>query len=358
MQEQFGAVLRRQFPCEVASQGLKSRIRVGLLTRIAVALGLGFLISTALAQNATVFSEQGQLVRASQNVTALGNDLMGDKVNLYTGAVEFNQTDVSLPGNSALPVSIGRRYVAGIQRLNFYEGLFVDWDLEIPHLHGVYAGGVASPKGWVVWSGGRCSNFGSPPDASTPTHAILEPDQFWGGHFLYVPGAGDEKMLRRDPANTTQPTDGNAYPIVTKSNWQFRCLTGLANSLSTNGTPPTGEGFVAVSPDGTQYRFNWMVSRPYMGVSNSTGGIARQEIWVMPTLVTDQFGNSVTYTYDTTDPWKLLSIVASDGRQITLTYSSGHRVASVYDGTRTWNYGYNNTAAGTASSRLISVNTA
>jgi RHS repeat-associated protein len=312
--------------------------------------------AAATAQNATVFTEQGQLVRASQNITALGADLMGDKVNLYTGAVEFSQTDVSLPGNSALPVSVGRRYVTGMLRQTYYEGLFVDWDLEIPHLHGIYAGGLAKPKGWVIFGSlNRCSSFAPPPDASTVSHAILEPNQFWAGHLLYVPGAGDEKMLKRDPANTTQPSDGNVYPIVTKSNWQFRCNTPLTNPVTPDTADRAGEGFTALSPDGTQYRFDWMVGRGYQGASNSTGGIERQEVWIMPTLVIDRFGNTVTYTYDTTDPWKLKTIAASDGRSLTLTYGSGHRVVSVTDGTRTWSYGYNTSTAGAQGSQLTSV---
>ena len=43
----------------------------------------------------------------------VGTDLFGDKVNLYTGRLEFVQTDVTLPGNSSLPVSVGRRLVTG-----------------------------------------------------------------------------------------------------------------------------------------------------------------------------------------------------------------------------------------------------
>lgn len=63
------------------------------------------------------YFEQGKLVRAGEAVGTLGADLFGDKVNLYTGTVEFIQTDVSLPGNSALPVSVGRRLATGGEAL-------------------------------------------------------------------------------------------------------------------------------------------------------------------------------------------------------------------------------------------------
>jgi hypothetical protein len=41
---------------------------------------------------------------------------------------------------------------------------------------------------------------------------------------------------------------------VTRNNWQFRCLPSMAYGGG-------GEAFLAVAPDATQYRFDWMVSR-------------------------------------------------------------------------------------------------
>ncbi|MEO8056951.1 MAG: hypothetical protein ABI671_01410, partial [Burkholderiales bacterium] len=327
-----------------------------LLAALALLVG-----AEASAQYATVFLEQGQLVRASQNVTALGPDLMGDKVNLYTGAVEFNQTDVSLPGNNTLPVAVGRRYVTGIVRGSYYEGLFADWDLEIPHLHGTFSS-AGLWVGWIVYGADgkvsmqRCSRFSAPPVAAfRQSSQTVDPDTFWSGSSLYVPSIGDQKMLARDPQDSFAPNDGQSYPIVTKSKWQIRCITGLQSPKTTANTGPSGEGFVALSPDGTQYRFDWIATRPYVGVSGPDGATGRNEIWIMPTLVTDRFGNTVTYTYDTTDPWKLLGIVASDGRQLTLTYGGGHRVASVTDNTRTWLYGYGPAVVGSSLNRLNQV---
>jgi len=130
------------------------RARLPLITSVACAL---FFVNTvSLAE--TIYADQNKLFRSSRNVTALGADLFGDKVNLYTGALEFVQTDVSLPGNSRLPVAVGRRLIAG-QEAPY--GLFGGWDLEIPHLHGVYS----KFRGWVPKSGqanARCSDFGDP----------------------------------------------------------------------------------------------------------------------------------------------------------------------------------------------------
>lgn len=44
----------------------------------------------------------------SLDLDVLGDDLVGDHIDLDTGALTLTQTDVSIPGNSELPVSFGR----------------------------------------------------------------------------------------------------------------------------------------------------------------------------------------------------------------------------------------------------------
>src|SRR5688500_18751462 len=81
------------------------------------------------------------------------------------------------------------------------------------------------------------------------------------------------------------------------------------------------------------------------------GFMTRTEVWILPTLVTDRYGNTVTYTYDTVNKWQLKTITSADGsgtaRTITLNYktpgsTTSNLVASVTDGTRTWTYNYSN----------------
>ncbi len=287
--------------------------------------------TTVGAQSVTLSVLQGQIERASQNVTALGADLMGDQVNLYNGALEFAQTDVSLPGNNTLPVAIGRRHTAGRHRS--IEGQLGDWDLDVPHLHGVFAASL----GWVNGAGNtsRCSTFTAPPHVLGYQLNYWYAPEYWQGNFLRVPDAGEQEVLKRSAGNTLAPTDGYGYPLVTRDHWQLRCVN-LVNGA--------GEGFLALSPDGVQYRFDWMASRTHAmlrGANNALLG--RREYWLLPTLVTDRYGNTVTYSYDAANPLHLTQIAASDGRTITLTYatiSGKPRLQSVYDGTRTWIYGY------------------
>lgn len=56
---------------------------------------------------------QGRKPAAPDAITALGPDLFGDKLNLYNGSFSFEHTDISLPGNSALPVALTRTHSPG-----------------------------------------------------------------------------------------------------------------------------------------------------------------------------------------------------------------------------------------------------
>lgn len=73
---------------------------------------LALLSAVALAQVDTVSRayHEGQLPRAQDAIKTLGPDLFGDQINLYDGSFSFQQTDVSLPGNSALRVAVSRKW--------------------------------------------------------------------------------------------------------------------------------------------------------------------------------------------------------------------------------------------------------
>jgi YD repeat-containing protein len=378
---QLSVVLWQRLFSETAMAALRRIVKIAFGSPL-----LALLFSTGLpsyAQETSVFKEQSKLIRPTDDTVALGNDLFGDKVSLYTGGLEFIHNDVSLPGNSKLPVAVGRRFQTGSYPVN--GKLFGNWDIEVPHLHGVFAS-----SGWTAARGTdpllRCSHFGEPLGVSS-SQGIFQAKEFWHGNYLYIPGEGDQEMLARDPRYTQQPS-GATHPVVTRRNWAVRCLPGLAP-----GSSGSGEGFVAVSPDGTSYRFDWMVSRPLESLTkanydsspaivapggettatttapttstNATvpggdptpelyaGGImSRVEVWMLPTSVTDRFGNVVTYTYDTVNKWQLKTITSTElngtARTITLTYltpgaTTSNLVTTVSDGTRLWRYNYNGT---------------
>ena len=270
----------------------------------------------------------GKLPTAPDSVAAYGPDLFGDKASLYNGSLEFEQTDISLPGNSALPVALTRRFSPG--REPTVRGQLGDWDLALPRI-----GGTFSEFGWVTPSGGtnRCTDYTAPPavNGSGPGGGTgFAPQDYWQGTTIDVPGQGAQELLRRAGNYFGTPTDGS-YPNVTRGNWQISCGVGVQNDV--------GEGFLAVSPDGVRYRFDWIAKRTLTGVRKGNAAIDRTEHFLFATRVTDRFGNYVEYSFDPNNPMRLLGITSSDGRTITLQYADG-RLASAFDGSRTFYYAY------------------
>lgn len=307
----------------------------------------------------------GHVPDAMSPLATLDSELMGDRISLFNGALEFAHTDASLPGNNALPVAVHRKL--SIERNPFVKREFGDWHLELPRIEGVFA----LRDGWKTSSGtlARCSGFSAPPLTDTtvafpgdieqwgaqaapvpgqrqaaeggPSVVIKRvywaPNEFWQGTFLHVPGAGAQEVLKRNPADTFAPQDGRSYPLVTRDRWQLHCLPSVHNGA--------GEGFVAVSPDGVRYHLNWMETlrerhlqaEGIPGMANAIL-LGRVRVVLKVTLVTDRFGNEVRYVYDGAS--RLQRIESSDGRTLWLEYDGEGRVRRVHDGSRTWDYGY------------------
>ncbi len=297
--------------------------------------------------------EYARRIQAAQAVGPLGVDLFGDQVNYYNGSTAFSQIDVSIPGNSGLPMQIARTWSTASPEGPTAPGLFGEWELDMPVMRGVFARNY----GWQVRTAtpnNRCSVSSAsnvePGTATNKTGAFGGAD-YWRGNSLYVPGSGDQQLLYRSASYTKQPADGQTYRWVTSGHWQARCHPTLAS-----GQP--GEGFVAVSPEGTKYTFDWMVSRPYSTIqrTQTLGGpgggsvihqLYRDEVRIYPTRIEDRFGNWLTYTYSGE---KVTQISANDGRAIDLTYHPTHgTIQSVVSGGRTWQYEYS------SSRRLIRV---
>ncbi|MFC3654552.1 hypothetical protein ACFOPN_02335 [Xanthomonas hyacinthi] len=261
----------------------------------------------------------------------MGSELFGDKVGLYMGDLEFVQKDIDIPGNNTLSVSISRRFVVNSSNL-ITSRPFKDWELDVPHIHGVFA--INSSPNNSGWEPTRCSQFFAPLGVSASEGVSYPSEILWNGTYVYLPGVGDQEILKATPAALPTPQDGTAYPLSTKDASIFSCLSSLAGSSS-----GTGEGFTMIRPDGTKYRFDHLVTRYASSLLDSYGKpVRRNEIWILPTSVTDRFGNTVTYTWS---GWQLISIVASDGRRIDIT---GLPITSVTDGTRTWRYEYSNSS--------------
>ena len=80
-------------------------------TLIATFVLAAFDAQFAVASETSIYTEQGKLIRAPEAIGSMGPDLFGDKINFYTGKLEFTQMDVSLQGNNGLPVQVARRLI-------------------------------------------------------------------------------------------------------------------------------------------------------------------------------------------------------------------------------------------------------
>ena len=284
----------------------------------------------------------GLVPKAQDSITAYGTDLFGDTVNLYDGSLAFEHTDLSVPGNNNLPVQLTRGSSPGKAELAAHMNhQLADWSLKLPRIGGTFA----EPTGWRGWDGSfsRCSKYRQPEfeflGLGVDTIIDVSPDAFWHGNHIEVPGHGSQELLRRLAPFTLQPSPpagvqlagSVAFPLVTKRMWQIGCLPTLLNGA--------GEGFVAISPEGTRYEFNWLVEREADAVRFVRGSLRRKDVHLHATRVVDRFGNWVNYNYQAGTSGQLASITSSDGRSISLTYSAG-RLVSATDGTRTVNYSY------------------
>lgn len=277
---------------------------------------------------------QGQIPKADKAITAYGTDLFGDKINLFDGSLHIEHTDLALRGNFDLPVELARKVSPGkSERNTALNRQLGDWAWALPRIGGTYT----AATGWKVYDSAnvkRCSQFGPPPDepyGRTPVGGMLPSQSFWHGVHIDVPGHGMQEVLTRATDYVLKPQGTLEYRLVTKANWQIRCLDTIKNG--------PGEGFVAISPQGVRYDFDWMVTRASEPLRAGGGTVLRQDVHLYATKVTDRYGNTVDYTFDNANPGQLLKISSNDLRQINIGYAGG-KAQWASDGTRTVTYGY------------------
>ena len=92
--------------------GVRPGKSAGLSMRCGLIVLLLAVAGTAMANTVNVSYLEGQNPVAPDAVTAYGPDLFGDRINLFNLGLEFEQTDLSLPGNSAL--SLTRKHNQGL----------------------------------------------------------------------------------------------------------------------------------------------------------------------------------------------------------------------------------------------------
>ncbi|TCV97688.1 YD repeat-containing protein [Luteibacter rhizovicinus] len=338
---------------------------------------LGILLAgLCFAQSSPVTpeSEFQKKIKISQDIEPLGEHPFGENISLYNGALSFDQVDVTAAGTGPL-IQIARSFrtpdqpPAGVY-YDFIDNAFVDWALETPRIETLSAAsgtGNLTPPDTASWffisDTQRCTNADTAPDEYVTfkgTVITYSTDQWWHGYQLIMPGSGGQELLKRDVNNAQVPSMTNSggatinFPLVTKDRWAIGCL-----AQTSNGKP--GEGFLAVSPDGTRYYLDVLLYKTTDSMIFGGGGALHRRIASMAvSSAVDRFGNTVNYTYDANG--NLTNVSASDGRQVQINYETwqnpakdgsgnyydppGYRVHSVVlqpaaAHPRTWTYTYN-----------------
>lgn len=244
--------------------------------------------------------------KVEERLSALPLDLHGDVIDPSTGLVRFTTTDISLPGNSKLAVSLTRSNT-GHYMSDGTNNMINDWSLEIPNVSTL----VLHKPGWV--GNRRCS--GKSPDNYAPypnyPQVNIGPEEFNEGLNLNLPGQSSIKILS-DPTQTQ--IYGNTKPrLVTKGNWIFECIGDIGNA---NGG---GQGLVGIAPNGDRYRFDQLAYSETRPIAIGSGLSAGQKTaMLMVSEITDVNGNWVKYTYNSSK--RLQTISSNDGRRIDLNY--------------------------------------
>lgn len=338
---------------QVWARGMRGLV-LGVIGLWAV-LGSGPVLAQTGAQSPEDFLNG--LAKLDSSYAPAGSGETGEAVDLYTGSLGFVTTDVSLPGNSDLKVALTRHFSVGSPGGTGEDYAFADWQLEVPVITGIVAGDpqTSTPSsGWRYTTGtgsnafDRCSHFGNLPQIGVQNpSSVFDPDEYWGGFHLQIPGAGSQMLLSRAPSNVHAPSANiegyqgtTDFRVVTKDDWVAACLPSLANS-------EPGEGFLVIAPDGRKFWFDWLVYEPTLAIdkpantpafaspdstadtdqpqaSSGTARLPRLEARLYATRVEDRFGHRVDYTYGGPNNNELTHIEADDGRQITIHWTNGH----------------------------------
>ncbi|HEY9254922.1 MAG TPA: RHS repeat protein [Stenotrophomonas sp.] len=289
--------------------------------------------------------------RLTQSTTVTAFREFGDQINLRDGTMTFKNVDVLLEGTGPdiKVVRTAQVHDNQINRLPTQNNMGA-WMFEIPRIKAVTANGsnfgrapmdATSPVGWQIGNAAdknsRCTNFGYPGDVTfggdRPVE-FMDISWFFGYTLVDMDGAEHPLGVRSNQLPAQQ------YKLGTNDGWVVSCLAQTAN-----GEP--GEAFLATSPDGTKFWFDYLSYTDIRGYAEAfpdmppkgytlTFTLYRRAAAMLVTRIEDRYGNYLAYSYNA---GRLASITSSDGRRVDVTH--GNSVTSISTGTgRTWSYQY------------------
>ena len=265
----------------------------------------------------------------SYDITAETTGLVGEQIDQGTGAISFAQTDISIPGNSKLPVEVRRVF----NDANFKQNAtaeFSDWSLDLPSIHTTLM--YAETQSAGSWGKGlECSGGQEPGPIEHKTGPIMA-KSYWNGTVLLVNG-GQQHLLQVGLPD-------KAY--TTKSHWKFTCYKRADGK---------GEGFRGVDPNGIIYKFD--TPHAVQSFASSDRQISKPyHVYLRVSSMEDPYGNWVKFNYtayknaNQKTSQRLDSIQSNDGRLITFTYHTTagqqHLVKQITANGQSWEYQYTN----------------
>ena len=250
----------------------------------------------------TVLEGYGSL-GISHDIPKHEEDLFGHNIDVETGTLSFSVTDVSLPGNSNLPVAFSRT-LGGIETYRRAHDFLGRWQVDVPRI-------AFNVDRGTLGNLNRCTE--NPSLASS------------AGMTITTPGAGT-RHIGNKPSWVPSVPDIDVKK-VTKDYWLVHCGVNVLGG--------GGQGFYVTATNGDRYKFDRMFKRPAQ--SEIVGGNFinfKEKLVFYASEITDVNGNWVKYDFNTVGPTKIYS---NDGRQIDIAYS-GTKISSVTANGRTWTY--------------------
>lgn len=283
-----------------------------------------------------------ELFNLEHEITPYTSKLFGERIGLSTGSISFTHTDVSITGDSKLPVDITRIFV-GADSIDSNTRDFGSWGINLPHIRSniMTLDGEMNFKG--SWGSGiACSGtLGDGGNWAPYVDSNLLPERgqsTWNGDNISIPGYESQKILSKIENSRERRT--------TNQQWKISCITAADGY----------EGFLVTTTDGTKYTFSklrlvkgkkFRVNTTYTRFNKKSPSFRTYHAFMLPTRVEDKFGNTVIYSYGKQS--RLENIKASDGREISLTYYESHisnesafqnLVKTISTNNRTWTYQY------------------
>ncbi len=250
------------------------------------------LVQTSLASE-LLDENDVRIHEPATNLMPLTADIFGDTMDMSTGGAAFYTVDVSVPGNSNLPVQYGRRYDTDNA-----------WTIDAPRLDNVTYCDQLQPS------------VSLPPGGDE--NAVTNDWYKEGALKLHVPNHSVKSMK-------SQP--------VTTDFWKRTCLTS-----------PTYLNTLVTAPNGDKYYFD-VESGDYSAL-DSYGYPWLQELGegqLHASKIEDVNGNWVKYVYIKDSGNKVIGVSrihSSGGREINITYNNDGKVDTVITNGRTWTYSY------------------